>query len=588
MQSNLLRFFAYLRPYRKRLFQAFGLAIIGMAFTLLWPQIGRLLIDGLPNNNLSVASRMRLLYMCTAASLLLAIGGAVLSSLQQYLLLLVGQRVLFDLRQALFRHLQKLSLRYYETRQTGRIFARVMYDVDMVQSLATSWVNQLIVDILMLFGALFLIFFINWKLALIAIIAPPLYLANYYIFARPLRWASLDWGFKISEISGNLQEKLAGVRVVKSFTKERAETRRFISDMRESMTFNLRLNMLSTVLWQIASAIAGIATAVIWLIGGISAIHGTGMSVGDIAAFVGYVGLLYGPLLRLSQALQTVQTARAAIDRIFETLDTIPDVQEKENAITLSEIVGEVEFRDVYFGYSPDELVLKGVSFKAKPGTVTAVVGPSGGGKTTLVNLIPRFYDPLAGQVLIDGIDLRDVKINSLRQQIGIVLQETFLFSGTLRENIKYGRDEATDDQVVAAAQAANAHDFITELKYGYDTDVGERGIRLSGGQKQRIAIARAILRDPKVLILDEATSLLDSESEAQIQAALEKLMKGRTTFVIAHRLSTVMHADQILVIEDGQIVERGTHDELVRRGGRYARLVELQFKTTVRQESAA
>jgi subfamily B ATP-binding cassette protein MsbA len=269
----------------------------------------------------------------------------------------------------------------------------------------------------------------------------------------------------------------------------------------------------------------------------------------------------------------------ASIDRIFETLDTLPDVKEKEDALILDGMRGEVEFRNVFFGYEPDQLVLKNVSFVAKPGAVTALVGPSGGGKTTLVNLIPRFFDSISGSILVDGVDIRDLKINSLRQQIGIVLQDTHLFSGTIKENIRYGRPEATDEEAIEAAKAANAHDFIMQEKYGYDTEIGERGARLSGGQKQRIGIARAILRNPKILVLDEATSMLDSEAEAEIRAAISRLMKGRTTFVIAHRLSTVMNADQILVIDDGEVVERGTHQELAQAGGRYSRLCAIQFQ---------
>jgi len=365
------------------------------------------------------------------------------------------------------------------------------------------------------------------------------------------------------------------------------ETRRFITDMRESLEFNLRLNMLSTVLWQVASAIAGTATILIWLIGGYSVLRHTGMTVGGIQQFISYTGLLYGPLLRISQAAQTLQSARAAIDRIFETLDTMPDVQEKPDAITLPDVRGRIEFKHVDFSYDPDRPVLKDISFAADPGAVTALVGPSGGGKSTVINLIPRFYDPQGGSITLDGTELRDLKLNFLRQQIGIVLQETFLFGGTVRENIRYGRENASDEDIVAAATAANAHEFILELKHGYETEIGERGARLSGGQKQRIAIARAILRNPRILILDEATSSLDSEAEAEIQAALDHLMKDRTTFVIAHRLSTVMHADQILVIEEGKIIERGTHDELVAAGGRYAHLCEIQFKRASERRAA-
>jgi subfamily B ATP-binding cassette protein MsbA len=585
MHSNIWRFLAYLRPYRRRMARAFFMMALTTGITFIPPYLYRLLIDQLPTA--PVAMGAKVLLSCVSGLLTLTLFGSLIHVLQQYDLLFVGQRLLFDVRQTLFRHIQKLSLRYYESRQTGYIYSRVMYDVDMVQSIATSWVNQLIADLLTLVVAVAVLLSFNWKLALVAFAGPPLYLVNYLVFHGPIRWASLDWGFKISEMAGNLYEKLSGVREVKSFGKERVETRRFITDMRESLEFNLRLSMLSTVLWQVASAIAGTATILIWLIGGYSVLRHTGMTVGGIQQFISYTGLLYGPLLRISQAAQTLQSARAAIDRIFETLDTMPDVQEKPDAITLPHVRGRIEFEHVDFSYDPDRPVLKDMSFAADPGAVTALVGPSGGGKSTVINLIPRFYDPQGGSITLDGTELRDLKLNFLRQQIGIVLQETFLFGGTVRENIRYGRENASDEDIVAAATAANAHEFILELKHGYESEIGERGARLSGGQKQRIAIARAILRNPRILILDEATSSLDSEAEAEIQAALDHLMKDRTTFVIAHRLSTVMHADQILVIEEGKIIERGTHDELVAAGGRYAHLCEIQFKRASERRAA-
>jgi len=586
MRGNVWRFLAYLKPYRRRMVRAFLLMALTTAVAFIPPYLVRILVDQLPRASFAVGAKVLLACVSFFFGLMILRVGA--SILQQYDLLFVGQRVLFDLRQALFRHIQKLSLRYYESRQTGYIYSRVMYDVDMVQSIATSWLNQLIADSLTLVGAVGLLLYMNWKLALVAFAGPPLYLVNYLVFHRPIRWASLDWGFKISEMAGNLYEKLSGVRVVKSFSKERTETRRFITDMRESLEFNMRLNMLSTILWQVASVIAESATFLIWLIGGLAVLRHTGMTVGAILQFLNYTGFLYGPLLRISQAAQTLQSARAAIDRIFETLDTIPDVQEKPDAVSLPQVRGRIEFKNVDFGYEPDRPVLKEITFVAKPGTVTALVGPSGGGKSTVINLIPRFYDPQSGLVTLDGTDLRDLKLNFLRQQIGIVLQETFLFGGTVRENIRYGREDASDEEIVAAARAANAHDFITELKHGYESEIGERGVRLSGGQKQRIAIARAILRNPSVLVLDEATSSLDSEAEAEIQAALDRLMKDRTTFVIAHRLSTVMHADQILVIEDGHIIERGSHEELLALGCRYARLCEIQFKKVTERQPVA
>jgi ABC-type multidrug transport system fused ATPase/permease subunit len=308
--------------------------------------------------------------------------------------------------------------------------------------------------------------------------------------------------------------------------------------------------------------------------------YGNGeMVVADLVLYTGLIARMYQPVINMTAVNDAIIRASTCIDRIFTTLDTIPDVEEAPGAIALEEIKGEVEFENVYFSYEPDELVLKNVNFLAKPGTVTALVGPSGGGKSTIINLVPRFYDPITGGIRLDGVDLKRLKLSALRQNIGMVLQDTFLFSGTLRENIMYGKPGATDAELEAAARAANAHDFILELRDGYDSEIGEGGLKLSGGQKQRIAIARAILRNPRILILDEATSALDSESENLIQEALATLMENRTTFAIAHRLSTVMNAQQILVIDNGEIIERGRHAELVAKGGRYAKLADKQFR---------
>lgn len=577
MQSNFWRFLAFLRPYRWRMAQTVGLMLLGAALDLPQGKIIQALLNGL-THGLPEAGKVHLVIVCCSAWLALALVSPGVGLATFYYLTLLGQRLLFDIRHTLYRHLQRLSLRYYQTRQTGRIISRVLYDVDTLQSLVTSGVNQLIVDVVRLLGGLGFIFYINWKLAIIATGTLPLYVLVYELMHRKIRWASLDVRDKWSEISGNVHEKIAGAWVVKAFTTERPETRKFVQDAREFLRFNIRQGMLGNLMGTMAGMITGFCTLAIWFVGGLSVAHGR-LGVGDISGFLYYAGLLWGPAVRITGVNQMIQNAMASIDRIFETLDTLPDVREREDAISLDGMRGEVEFHNVFFGYEPDQLVLKNVSLVAQPGAVTALVGPSGGGKTTLINLIPRFYDPVSGSIRVDGIDVRDLRLSSLRQEIAIVLQDTYLFSGTIKENIRYGRPNATDDEVVEAAKMANAHDFIMEQKYGYDTEIGERGARLSGGQKQRIGIARAVLRNPKILILDEATSMLDSEAESEIRGAISKLMQGRTTFVIAHRLSTVMNADQILVIDDGEIAERGTHQELAQAGGRYARLCAIQFQ---------
>ena len=579
MQSNFWRFMSFFRPHRWRVAQTLFFMFFSSALALPGPLIWRRLINGMTHDpRLPQSDQLHLLMFSALAILALSVTGSLVGLATSYLMTVLGQRLLFDLRHTLYRHLQRLSLRYYQSRQTGRIISRLLYDVDTLQSLATGGVNQLINSSVMLVGAAALIFYLNWKLAIIAIVTLPLYVLVWELMHRKIRWASLDVRDKWSEISGNVHEKIAGAWVVKAFTTERPETRKFVQDAREFLRFNIRQNMLGNLMGTSAGLLSQIGTIAIWYFGGRQMTFGK-MEWGDISAFLAYTGYMWGPVLSITNVNQMIQNAMASIDRMFETLDTLPDVREKEEPFNLDNIQGQVEFRNVFFGYEPDELVLKNVSLMATPNAVTALVGPSGGGKTTLINLIPRFYDPMSGSILVDGVDIRDVRLNTLRQQIAIVLQDTYLFSGTIKENIRYGRPNATDEEAVEAAKTANAHDFIMEQKYGYDTEIGERGARLSGGQKQRIGIARAVLRNPKILILDEATSMLDSEAEKEIRTAISRLMEGRTTFVIAHRLSTVMNADQILVIEDGEITEKGTHDELARAGGRYSRLCKIQFQ---------
>jgi subfamily B ATP-binding cassette protein MsbA len=523
--------------------------------------------------------------LLTIAGLLagLRVGRLIISYGRSMLLAFVGMRLIFDMRQRLYRHLQRLSLRFYERKSTGRIMSHVLYDVDSVQSFVRSGLVDILTNSIQLVAVL--VYAIIWKpsLAIIPCIALPLYALNYMMFRKRIRHASMDQRDKYSDIYSVLQEGVSGVKVVKSFVREASESRRFVGEIREHFGLSMRLRRLSILLHIGSDVITGAAyIAVLWF-GGRQVILTNTMSVGDLVAFSAYLGMLYGPVRTIIRSNDTLQRVWTALERIFELLDTLPEVQENKEATRLEQIEGRVEFENVSFWYEPGQTVLHNIGFVAEPGKTIALVGPSGGGKSTLVNLISRFYDPAEGRVLMDGHDLRDLQIASLRSHIGIVLQETFLFSGTLRENIKYGKAKGTDEEVMSAAIAANAHDFIMEFPEGYETEIGERGVRLSGGQKQRVSIARAILRNPKILILDEATSSLDSQSEALIHEALDDLMKNRTTFVIAHRLSTVMNADEILVIDEGRIIERGTHDELVNAGGLYQRLCKVQFKDSER-----
>ena len=587
------RFLRFVRPYRWRLLWALFLVFVSHGLTMPIPWIGRVLIDRVPEwtggtlaeQEAGRPELLQLLLVVVGTILGLYVLNAFMSYVRAMALTFIGNRVLFDVRSAVYRHLQRLSMRYYESRSTGHIMSRVLYDVDAVQSILSGGLVDLLSNVIVIAVVIPVLFAVNAKLALLSMCFIPLYVANFLLLRRQIRHAAVEVRDQYSEVYSTLHESVSGVKVVKSFVRERHEARRFARELREQVKLGMRSARWGTLMGVNAGLITNIATYAVLYIGGrmvLNAQHPSpnAMTYGDLLAYLGYQGMLFGPVIALVTINQTIQYVMAAIERIMDTLDTVPDIKDKPTAKSPAYIEGKVEFRKADFAYEPGQPVLEDIAFIADPGRMVALVGPSGGGKSTLVNLIPRFYDPTSGEVLVDDIDLRDMRGSTLRRNIGMVLQETFLFHGTLRENIKYSKPEATDEEVLQAAIAANAHDFIMEFPDGYETEVGERGVRLSGGQRQRISIARAILRNPRILILDEATSALDSESEFLIQQALGELMKGRTSFVIAHRLSTVMNADLILVLDEGRIVERGVHAELATKPeGLYAHLCEIQFK---------
>ncbi len=588
-----IRFLRFVRPYRWRLVWALLLVFITQGLTLPIPKLMVPLMNEIPKfqgytrgqQEATRAGFLELLLSITLAIAALTVVSAVVSYVRTMSLTFVGQRVLFDVRGAIYRHLQRLSMRYYESRSTGQIMARVLYDVDAVQAVLSSVLVDIISNLITIVVVLFFLFFSNVKLAMMSVGFLPLYVLNFLLLRRQIRRAAAEVRDQYSEVYATLHESLAGVKIVKSFVRERHEARRFTRELREQVGLQMRGARWNTLLGIGANLITAAANVIVLYVGGrmvLLAHHPDprALTWGDLIAFRSYQSMLFGPVISMVTINQTITWVMAAVERIMDTLDTVPEIKDAPTARSPSRIEGKLEFRHIDFGYEPGKPVLEDISFVAEPGKTIALVGPSGGGKSTLVNLIPRFYDPLNGQVLVDDIDLRDLRVSTLRRNIGMVLQETFLFSGTLRENIKYGKPDATDEEIIQAAIAANAHDFIMEFPDGYETEVGERGVRLSGGQRQRISIARAILRNPRILILDEATSALDSESEHLIQTALAELMKGRTSFVIAHRLSTVMNADLLLVIDEGRIVERGKHEELASNpDGLYAHLCEIQFK---------
>jgi len=595
---NFLRLLGYARPYVFRM--GLGVLCVGVvALThVIMPLVTVFVFDdiiigsgGRPVTldlrvfTLTLRPLMMLNVVFGAILTLYVIQGAV-SFARTYLMSWVGQRVLFDIRNQMFQRLQELPMQFYQRRGTGPLMARITGDVDTMGGMITSSSIDLFTNAVTIAVIVVILLSWHWKLALVSFIVLPLFALNYHIFIRYIRsiWRRLRE--KWSELYGELHESIAGAQVVKAFSQERYEKRMFFRSMRETYTHGVDLARAGTLMGGISQLLAALGTAVILWYGGAEALR-ENLTIGQLMGFLFYLGMLYSPVVSLSTSNEIIQRALISAERVFDVVDARSSVKDAPDAEPLPPAQGHTVFDHVSFSYEPEKLVLDDIAVTVDAGMVVALVGPSGSGKTTFANLIPRFYDPTSGRVLIDGHDIKQVTVRSLRSQIGIVLQETFLFSGTIKDNLRYGRMDATDEEVVEAAIMANAHDFIVkELPEGYDTEVGERGLRLSGGQKQRIAIARAILRDPRILILDEATSSLDSEAEALIQEALERLMRNRTTFVIAHRLSTVMKADLILVLRDGRLIERGTHAELVAANGLYGRLYRKQFKLDEQTDS--
>ncbi len=495
----------------------------------------------------------------------------------------LGQRFKYDMRRKLYSHMQTLSLGFFEKSQTGKLMSNITNDVATLDQLIGGGLVTLISDLVTLCVVVFWVFSWDSKLALIGMSVFPLYIVNFKLHIGRIKKRADEIREERDIMLGDLQEKLAGALVVKSYAKERFEVRQFVGQNRSLMDLNVNQGMMGTRLWTIAEFIgSGCGVALLFYFGGQSVIRGH-MTAGTLIAFISFItGYMYGPILRLIQINDQIARTNAALNRIFATLDTEPNIQDRPDAVEMPAIKGGVTYEDTWFEYEPGQPVLKGIDLDIKPGQMVALVGQSGSGKTTMINLLSRHYDVTSGSIKVDGYDLRDVTLKSLRRQIGVVIQETILFNTTIRENIRYGKLDATDEEVEEAARAANVAHVIDALPKGYETRIGEEGIKLSGGEKQRIAIARAILSDPRILVLDEATSSLDSETEAQIQEALDHLMQGRTSFVIAHRLSTIVKADVIVVMEKGTVREQGSHAELLAAGGIYAGLYNQQFKVAI------
>lgn len=503
---------------------------------------------------------------------------AIFQSIRMNVMHQLGQRFVLDVRLDAYRHVLRQSLDFFEARRTGDIMSRISNDVNAVEDMVVHGTDTLISDSVLVITTIVIILSMNWQLALVGLAPLPVFLAAVILFARVIRPLYERIREELGDINSRLQESLEGIRVVKAFNREQHAFDRFARDSIEYYRANVRGIWLWTTFFPLMGFLTSVGLIlVIWRGAAMSTIGAA--TGGDVIAFIAYMQQFYHPVGSLVRVHNVFNRALASLARIFQLLDEQPSVVEKPDAIVLPRVQGRVELENVTFRYSTGEIVLKNVSVVAEPGETVAIVGRSGAGKTSLVNLIPRFYDPLEGRVLVDGVDVRDVTLASLRSQIGIVLQDTFLFNDTVRNNIRYGRLDATDEEIEEAARRAYADEFIQTLPEKYDTLIGERGVKLSGGQKQRIAIARALLADPRILILDEATSLVDTEAEQLIQRALDDLRHNRTTFIIAHRLSTVRNADKIVVIEGGKIVEEADHEELMARNGVYAEMYNRQFR---------
>ncbi|HLJ56473.1 MAG TPA: ABC transporter ATP-binding protein [Chthonomonadaceae bacterium] len=575
--QNFVRFIREIRQYWRLLALIVVLTLCTAALSP-WPVILiKNLTDALSDAGIRAHLRANLPFVF-AAYVACATGSAVFGFALQYTITLLSQNFKLDMRRKLYAHMQSLSLGFFEKAQIGKLMANITQDVaSLDQLIGGSFVN-VVQDCVTLMGVVVYIFILNWRLALVVMAVYPIYVLNYLAFIGRIKQTSHEAREQRDVMYGDLQEKLAGVQVVKSYAKERFEVRQFVGETRSIMGLNVRLGTLSTALWTVAEFIGAVGTALLLWYGGRLVIQGH-LSPGSLMAFYGFLGgYVYGPTLRLIQINDQIARTNSALWRIFATLDTKPVVVDTPDAKPLPPIRGEVRYRDVWFEYEPGQPVIKGVNLDVKAGEMVAFVGPSGSGKTTMVNLLQRHYDVTAGSLSIDGFELRGVELKSVRKQVGVVIQETILFNTTIRENIRYGRLDATDAEVEAAARAANIAHVIEAQPNGYDTKIGEDGTKLSAGEKQRVAIARALLSDPRILILDEATSSLDSETESLIQEALDRLMANRTSFVIAHRLSTIVKADKIVVMEQGVIREAGSHAELLRLGGLYASLYNQQF----------
>ncbi|HII1557054.1 TPA: SAV1866 family putative multidrug efflux ABC transporter [Staphylococcus aureus] len=573
------RYLQFVKPYKYRIFATIIVGIIKFGIPMLIPLLIKYAIDGVINNH-ALTTDEKVHHLTIAIGIALFIFVIVrppIEFIRQYLAQWTSNKILYDIRKKLYNHLQALSARFYANNQVGQVISRVINDVEQTKDFILTGLMNIWLDCITIIIALSIMFFLDVKLTLAALFIFPFYILTVYVFFGRLRKLTRERSQALAEVQGFLHERVQGISIVKSFAIEDNEAKNFDKKNTNFLTRALKHTRWNAYSFAAINTVTDIGPIIVIGVGAYLAISGS-ITVGTLAAFVGYLELLFGPLRRLVASFTTLTQSFASMDRVFQLIDEDYDIKNGVGAQPIEIKQGRIDIDHVSFQYNDNEApILKDINLSIEKGETVAFVGMSGGGKSTLINLIPRFYDVTSGQILIDGHNIKDFLTGSLRNQIGLVQQDNILFSDTVKENILLGRPTATDEEVVEAAKMANAHDFIMNLPQGYDTEVGERGVKLSGGQKQRLSIARIFLNNPPILILDEATSALDLESESIIQEALDVLSKDRTTLIVAHRLSTITHADKIVVIENGHIVETGTHRELIAKQGAYEHLYSIQ-----------
>ena len=573
-----IRILNYVKPYKNILAAALICTVLAAGGNLYLPWIIKDMVDKVLSDKDSM-----MLNLIAASIVVIFIARGIFYYGQNYLMSYVGQHVVIDIRGEVFKKLQRLSLAFYDKNKTGTIMSYVTNDVNALQGAMVENTIELVTEGFILIGSIFAMVYLDWKLTVVTFCTFPIVLWFMDFFGKRIRSSGGQIQEATADITSVLQESVASARVVKSFVREDYEIEKFEKENKANFNANMRNAKYMATLTPVIELVAALGVTVILWYGGHNVIDGV-TTAGSLIAFLVYAVNISNPIKRVTRTIGNIQKALAAAERVFNVLDLPEEVRDMPGAMVLPPVKGTITFDHVTFAYNPQEVVLKDISFVVKPGQSIGLVGPSGAGKSTIASLVPRFYDTTSGTIDVDGIDIKTVTLTSLREQVGIVPQETLLFNGSVYDNIKYGRLDATKEEIIDAAKAANAHEFITNLPQGYETMLGDRGVNISGGQRQRIAIARAILKDPRILILDEATSALDTESERLVQEALDRLMVGRTAIVIAHRLSTVKNADRILVLDEGRLVEDGNHEQLMAMDGLYAHLYKIQYRNKVAQ----